>query len=55
MSQSRVKLNSSAAKKDKLEYVKSYWTGSEIYLFSCSETQNVLRWPKENKPYGPLL
>ena len=52
---SRVKLNNFAAKKDRLEYVKPYWKGSEIYRFSCSETQNFLRWPKINKLYGSFF
>ena len=30
------------AKKDRLEYVKSYWKGSEIYCFSRSVTRNFL-------------
>ena len=34
--------NSSAAKKDRLEYVKSHWKGSNIYRFSRSVTQNFL-------------
>ena len=37
--------NSSAAKKDRLEWVKSRWKRSEIYLFSRSLTQNFLHWP----------
>ena len=45
MSQSRVRENKSAVKKDKLEYVKSYWEGSEFYRFSCSGSQNILRRP----------
>ena len=32
--------DSSAAKKDRLEYVKSHWKWSEIYRFSRSATQN---------------
>ena len=42
-----VKLNSSVAKKDRLEYVNSYWKGSEIYRFSSSGTQNFLHWLKK--------
>ena len=34
--------SSSAAKKDRLEYVKSSWKGSEIYRFSCLATQNFI-------------
>ena len=33
--------NSSAAKKDRLEYTKSYWKGFEI---SSSGTHSFLRW-----------
>ena len=42
---SSVRENSSDAKKDRLEYVKSYWKVFEIYRFSRSGTQNVLCWP----------
>ena len=34
--------NSSAAKKDRLGYVKSHWKGSEFYRFSRSVTQIFL-------------
>ena len=54
MSQSRVKLNSSAVKKDRLEYVKPYWKGSEIYRFGCSGTQHFLRWTKKKKIMAPF-
>ena len=37
--------SSSAAKKDRLEYVKSSWKGSEIYRFSCSAAQNFILQP----------
>ena len=37
--------SSSAAKKDRLEYVKSSWKGSKIYRFSRSATQNFIRRP----------
>ena len=37
--------NSSAAKKYRLELVKSHWKRSEIYLFSRSLTQTFLRHP----------
>ena len=40
-------MNSSVAKKDRLEYVNPYWKGSEIYRFSSSGTQNFLRWLKK--------
>ena len=39
-SESRV--SSSVDKKDRLVYVKSSWTGSKIYRFSCSATQNFI-------------
>ena len=35
--------NSSALKKDRSEYVKSHWKGSEIYSFGRSATQIFLR------------
>ena len=35
--------NSSAAKKERLEYTKSYWKGFEIYGFSSSGTHSFLR------------
>ena len=37
--------NSSAAKKDRLQYVKSHWKRSEVYRFTRSATQNFLQWP----------
>ena len=37
--------SSSATKKDRLEYVKSVWKGSEIYCFRCSTTQNFIPLP----------
>ena len=42
LSQELSRENSSAAKKDRLEYVKSHWKGSNIYRFSRSVTQNFL-------------
>ena len=37
--------SSFVASKDRLEYVKSSWKGSEIYRFSCSATQNFIPRP----------
>ena len=37
--------SSSAAKKHRLEYVKSSWKGYEIYRFSCSATQHFIPRP----------
>ena len=47
MFQSRVKLERTVLrlKKDRLQYVKSHWEGSESYCFSRSATQNFLRRP----------
>ena len=42
---SQVRGNSSAAKRDKLQYVKCHWKESEIYRFSRSATQNFHPWP----------
>ena len=41
----RYREHSSAAKKYRLEYLKSHCKGSEIYRSSCSTTQNFLRLP----------
>ena len=40
-----VRENSSAAKEDKLEYMKCYWKGPKLYRFSRYATQNFLRRP----------
>ena len=47
MSESRVKLGRTVLrlKKDRLQYVKSHWKGSEIYRFSRPATQNFIRRP----------
>ena len=37
--------SSSAAEKDRLEYMKSSWEGSEIYRFSCFAIQNFIFRP----------
>ena len=37
-----IRESSSAAKKDRLEYMKFHWKGSEIYRFSHSAAQNFL-------------
>ena len=39
------KENRSAAKKDRLEYVKSHWKVSQIYRFSRRATQIFVRRP----------
>ena len=41
----KVGINSSAAKKDRLEFMKSHWKRSEIYRLSRSTTQNFLCRP----------
>ena len=47
MSESRVKLGRTVLqlKKDRLQYVKSHWKGSEIYRFGHYSTQNFIRRP----------
>ena len=45
ISKSTVKVGRTVLKKDRLDYVKSYWKGSEIYRFSRSATPNFLHRP----------
>ena len=50
---SRVTLNSSAAKKGRLEYVKPYREGSEIYRYRNPNFSSLAK--KKKKLYGPFL